>query len=333
MRRPITAITLLAALALTVAVSAVASTTPSDGQLIVFGDHTVSSLSPSGGQLSPLFSTPAKLMPVAASHTGGVVASIDFAHGWGYPDVVAQSVVISDLHGRHRRSIGYGSSVQLSGDGKWAAISGWDTACKKEPKSPEAPNPCDALTIVRTDGTQKRVFDGFFAQVVGWSHDDSQLAVIRSVNKKASRLEFITRDGRKVRKTITIPLGDGWFVQQGDWLPGRIVFSAANQFQDGYLFGINTITGHVWSRGVPYEPYIWLSRGGGEAVLGGVLSYKGDPGGVAGGGYVAETLPDYLAWAEASDQWVNQQADESSIPPLHPLYVAKRPFEVIGWAW
>lgn len=331
MRRTITTITVLVALALTAIGSATAAATSARGQLIVFGDHAVSSLSPSGGRLHRLFSTPAKLMVVAASQTGGVVAGVDFAHGWGYPDTVAYSIEVSDLHGRRRRSLGYGSSVQLSSDGKWAAISGWDISCNKVAKSETAPNPCNSLTVIRTDGSQKRVFDGFQSQVVAWSRDDSQLAVVHYVNRKLSRLEFITRNGRRVGKTFVLPLGDGWFVQQGFWVPGRLVLSTSSQFQDGELFDINTTTGKVWSREVPSEPYIWLSPGGSSAVLGGVLSYPGDPGGVPGGGFIADTLADYSVWGAASDKWVNQQADKSSIPPLHPLYVSKKPFEVIGW--
>lgn len=304
------------------------------GKPIVVQNHAVYSLNAAGGRLHRLFSTPVKETPVAASHTGGVIAALDGAHGWGYPDVVDYGVVISDLHG-HSHRIGYGDTVVLSDDGKWAAITGDDTTCNKVSKNQYAPNPCAALTITRTDGSAvgRRVFDGFHAQVAGFSRDGSQLAIVRAVNRKLSRLSFITRDGRKVGRTFTLPLGDEVFVQQGDWLPGRIVLSASTQFGDGYLYDLNTKTGTVWSRGTPYTPEIWLNRGGSEAVLGAVISYKGDPGGVPGGGFIADTLDDYKTWGEAVDQWVNQQADESTVPALHPLYVSKRPFAVIGWAW
>jgi len=337
--RPLT----LAAAALCVGVllaisgsSASAASAPAaGGQLILAQRNVVYSLPAGGGRPHRLFATPAKMVPTAVSHTGGVIGSVDFKHSWGYPDPAAYSIVVSDLHGGQRHSIGYGQSVALSNDGKWAAIEGVDIHCTKQPRTADAPDPCNALTITRTDGsaTGRRVYDNFQSEIAAWSHDGSQLAIVHALNRKLSRLEFITRDNHRVGRTYTLPIGNEVFVQQGDWQRGRIVLSGSTQFGNGFLYDLNTRTGAAWSTGVPATPELWLSRGGGQAVLGGVISWKGDPGGVPGGGVIADSLTDYKTWDAATELWVNQQADESTIPPLHPLYVSKRQFEVIGWAW
>lgn len=300
------------------------------GQLIVVANGAVNTLPADGGQLRRLYPVSRGLVPVAASHRGGVIASLDFSHGWGSPDQIAQGIVISDLDGRNRRLIGYGTSVALSADGKWAAITGVDPRCAK--LSTRQGNPCDALIVVRTEGSDAHVFDSFRYTAVAWSRDDSQIALVQYVNEKVSKLLFISRDDRSVGRTITVPISSLAIVQQADWTPGRIVLSSSDQGAGG-VYDVNTQTGKTWLAGVAGTPRIWLSASGTDAIVGGVYSYSGDPGGIPGGGLFVDALSDFKPHETAANEWIDQKLDEDKIPPLHPLYTSKRLFDVIGWAW
>lgn len=311
MRRSITTLTAVLALALTGSAAARAS---AGGHFIIVRNHAGYSVNADGSGLHRLFTLQRWVAPIAVSRDGSTVVWSDAKHGYGYPDQVAQGIVLTDLHGGHRRQIGYGSDVVLSTNG-WIAINGFEPSCTH--------NPCEAITIERLDGSQKHVLEHTRLDALAWSPDGTQLAVL-----KGNTVMFITRAGRRVGRMFVLPKyrPQEEYPQQGSWAHGVLYLSAGDGQGDGWMWRIDLGSGHVDVSSGAAQPTVWTSPHGKSAVVGGVLIPEGYAGVPAKGAFVVDAWDDFLPWSIATDN-----LGGSSVPPVHPLFTSETMFQMIGW--